>query len=188
MTDAYVETCKGRRFYPGAPVFDIEEIAHSLSMLCRFGGHCSKFYSVAEHSLLVARIMDHLDLGDPVEGLLHDGTESAMADICSPVKALLSEYKALERQFDQALRKQFELPEELSAGCKTADWVALALEAEQLMPTRGRDWYMPEGVRELSVSFKAKCRPGLFLRGWIPAQAEASFLMAAQTYGVKWNG
>ena len=54
----WIQTYTGRQFWPMDPrsheVF-IEDIAHSLSMMCRYAGHCERFYSVAEHSILLAR-------------------------------------------------------------------------------------------------------------------------------------
>ena len=48
----WMQTYSGKRYYPVDPRIedvDINDIAHALSHLCRYGGHCSRFYSVAEH-------------------------------------------------------------------------------------------------------------------------------------------
>ena len=53
----WIQTFTGRKFFPLAPdgaEVCIEDIAHALSMKCRFNGHCLRFYSVAEHSVRVA--------------------------------------------------------------------------------------------------------------------------------------
>lgn len=150
----FLETCEGRDFCLNAPVFKPTEMAAALSKICRFAGHSLRFYSVAEHSILVARIMHTLDLGDPFEGLMHDGTESVLADIAAPLKALLPDYKRLERALESVMREQFELPLHTTEGCKRADWIAVALEAEELMPSKGAHWALPDGVREQVATFR----------------------------------
>jgi hypothetical protein len=140
----YIETCKGKRFYIDDPKFDIDEIAHALSMQCRYTGHTDRFYSVAEHSVLVANIMTALNLGDPLEGLLHDANEAYLSDIASPWKALLPDYKKIEAKIEGPMRKHFGLPEKITDGCKYADWVALFAEAHVMIPTGGEDWITPD--------------------------------------------
>src|ERR1700677_3623058 len=57
----WIQTCTGRAFYPSDPrpeYIDINDVAHALSMQCRFTGHVKKFYSVAEHSLRVSWLID----------------------------------------------------------------------------------------------------------------------------------
>ena len=132
-----IELVTGGYFYYDKPEWDIGAIAHSLSLQCRYTGQCRKFYSVAEHSVLVSRIMEDRQLGDPFEGLLHDGVESVLADIARPAKQLLKDYKTLDKALDGTLRKAFNLPETMSEGCMVADAVALLIEAKELMPSRG---------------------------------------------------
>ena len=36
---------------PDTALIDVEDIAHSLSMLCRANGHFRSFYSVGQHSI-----------------------------------------------------------------------------------------------------------------------------------------
>lgn len=69
------------------------DLAHALSLVCRFNGHCAHHYSVAQHSLLVAYIIEK-EGGTPEEqlaGLLHDGTEAYINDLTRPLKLLLIE-------------------------------------------------------------------------------------------------
>lgn len=185
MTDArgaylgpepYITTVKGRRFYPlrDEPGFDIKEIAHALSMKCRYTGHSSRFYSVAEHCVFVAHIMQMFNLGDPLEGLLHE-PEAYLPDVASPYKALLPDFCKLEKEVDRKQRKHFGLPEIGTAGCKVADWVALYVEASYLIPQLLNDIPPPEGqVAELVAEYN-KREPVIEL-GSAPRYAHDMFL------------
>jgi hypothetical protein len=159
MKEAYknhvwIETPYGE-FHVDSPVFDIRDIAHSLARVARFNGHGQGApYSVAEHSLLVSALMQHLNLGDPLEGLLHDGVEAIIADVPAPFKNLLPDYAALDKKLDAALRAQYGLPLQKTLGCKKADELALWLEAGELMRSKGNTWPDPNGHRSLARSLR----------------------------------
>jgi hypothetical protein len=72
---------------------DWNNIATSLSLLCRYTGHMKSlddFYSVAQHSVLVA---DLLHPSVAIYGLLHDAHEAFFGDDATPKKrALASAY------------------------------------------------------------------------------------------------
>lgn len=81
-----MKTYSGRQIWPLDPKrFDlsIDDVAHHLSMLCRWNGACRSFYSVAQHSVYVARLM-------PPElqaaALLHDAAEAYVGDVVRPFK------------------------------------------------------------------------------------------------------
>ena len=169
--EPWIELITGGRFYYNAPTWDIGAIAHWLSMICRFTGHCRKFYSVAEHSVLVSRIMEDQGLGDPMEGLLHDGVESVLADIARPAKILLKDYKALDKALDISLRKNYGLPEAMSEGCMKADGIALLLEARELMPNKGENF---TGMSD-EVILAAK-KATYMVACWSPENARERFM------------
>lgn len=89
----WIQTYTGRKFYPLDPRASdvcIEDIAHALSMKCRFSGHCLVFYSVAEHSLRCAHVVRDLG-GDALvqmHALLHDAAEAYLPDVASPIKGM----------------------------------------------------------------------------------------------------
>src|SRR5580704_9362466 len=86
LKDRYLSTYTGKKFYPYDPRPEqicIEDIAHGLSMLCRFAGQCRFFFSVAEHSIAVAHL---LPANLKLFGLLHDVSEAYLADLPRPVK------------------------------------------------------------------------------------------------------
>lgn len=150
----YIETFSGNKFFIDDPVFDIKDIAHALSMQCRYTGHTKSFYSVAEHSVLVSTLCELYDLGDPFEALMHDCAEAYLSDIAAPWKALLPDYKVLEARIELPLRKHWGLPAVLSDGVKRADWLALFIEARSLMPSQARDWIAPEGIKEQAANIR----------------------------------
>lgn len=71
---------------PRADQFDIDDIAHALGNVCRFGGHVPHFYSVAEHSVRVMRHVSHLPYHVQLAGLLHDAAEAYIGDMVRPLK------------------------------------------------------------------------------------------------------
>ena len=62
---------------PHGSDFDIDDIAHSLAHICRYSGQCRAFYSVAEHSILVADTVAEFGY----EALLHDSAEAFIGDV-----------------------------------------------------------------------------------------------------------
>jgi hypothetical protein len=159
----FIETYTGRKFYPMAdePEFDVEDIAHSLSMICRYNGHGRHFMSVAEHSVLVALVMKELRLGNPWEGLFHDATEAYLSDIPAPFKQLLPDWKKLDVMLESKLRDNFMLPTTKTAGCKEADWLVLFMEAWLLLPDRGECFKDPLNMRQRAINLVEK-------DGWRP--------------------
>lgn len=109
QTESCITTSSGKFFdilKPEEYEFDIEEIATALSNLCRYTGHVNRFYSVAEHSVLVSRIVpERLALA----GLLHDASEAYLGDVSSPLKKLLPDYKTIEERVQRAIASKFEL-------------------------------------------------------------------------------
>lgn len=167
--DLYIQTVKGRRFYMSKPAFDIEEIAHATAMQCRYTGHVSDFYSVAEHGVLVSRLVEEVPecAGNPFEGLMHDAHEAYVSDIAAPWKVLIPDYRTMEAKLESAMRANYNLPEKISAGVKRADWLALFIEAAALLPPHSTDdWLTPtEDFRDFmnpiiaSGKFKPACLP-----------------------------
>jgi uncharacterized protein len=132
---AWIQTYTGKKFYPLEPrIADvcIEDIAHSLSMLCRFTGHCRSFYSVAEHSIRVSRLCSP---ANQLYGLLHDQTEYVLNDVSSPLKrsGYFEDYRRIEKRLHVVMCQKFGLPEEEPAEVKEADLQMLATEARDLL-------------------------------------------------------
>jgi len=117
---------------PDPATIDIRDIAHALSHLCRFTGHTRKFYSVAQHSVMVSRLVPK---GLALEGLLHDASEAYLGDVSSPLKGLLPDYQRLEKKVQLAIVQRFGLNCSLNLKIiHDADMAALATERRDLMP------------------------------------------------------
>lgn len=137
----WILTYSGRKFYPLSPHIDsivIQDIAYALSNLCRFTGHC-KFYSIAQHSVLVSYICDS---ADAFHGLMHDCSEFALTDISAPVKHLpeFKFYRDAEARLQTMIYKRFGLNPVEPTSVKIADKQLLYTEARDLMPVMHSDW------------------------------------------------
>ena len=124
---------------------DVGDIAHALSHICRFGGHTKDFYSVAQHSVYVARC---LPKDKQLQGLFHDATESVLGDIPTPLKQPLPDYKAIEKNVERCIMIQLGLPVELDPLVKHYDRVLLVTEQRDIM-TQCADplfWKPQDGV------------------------------------------
>ncbi len=130
----WMQTFSGKSFQlekidPGK--IDIVDIAHGLSLTCRFNGHCRTFYSVAQHSILVSEIVSP---ENALWGLLHDAAEAYIGDVTRPVKRLIPQFKEVEARILKAVASKFDLPERIPEEVLDADNSILATEASQLMP------------------------------------------------------
>lgn len=148
----WMQTFTGRMFWPLDPRPDevsIVDIAHALSLQCRFGGHCKSFYSVAEHSVRVSLIVPS-DL--KLWGLLHDAAEAYLVDLPRPIKhssTMGSEYRAIERRVMHAICEHFGLPIAEPPAVKHADEVMLATEARDLLGKPPAPWCeLPSPIQE----------------------------------------
>ena len=149
LTTPYVSTFLGNRFYPLVPCIDhvaIEDIAHGLAYQCRFNGQTSQFYSVAQHSLIVASLVPtNLRLA----ALLHDAAEAYLGDMVKPLKVLLPAFAAIEDQVSAIIAEAFGIDFADYAPIKRADLIALATEKRDLMPHSAERWSYLDGIRPL---------------------------------------
>lgn len=140
---------------PDPNAIDISVIAQALSRQCRYNGHSSRFYSVAEHCVLVSELLefDHDDQHLALIGLLHDAAEAFVGDIITPIKRMLPSFKPIEWRVQAAVYKRFGLmrfgwSSRWATTIKEADNLAAAIEVDQLMPPSEEYWHHLHGLSQ----------------------------------------
>lgn len=138
MSDV-IKLSSGRYFSfdnPEGADYDITDLAHALGMICRFTGHTSRHYSVAQHSVVVSYLVPQ---EHAFAGLMHDAHEALTNDIASPLKRRVPDYRVEELRVERAVLGAFGLRLPLHEEVKKADTVALVLEKNELFPPRRED-------------------------------------------------
>ena len=132
--DTWIQTYTGAKvnpFDPDPDTIHIEDIAHALSNICRFTGHSKYFYSVAEHSWLVSKLVNEKYM---LTGLLHDASEAYLTDVSRPVKPHLKGYIKLEHDLTKVIAEKFNLIYPFPSQVKKVDSRLCITEGKYLMP------------------------------------------------------
>jgi len=148
---SWIQTYTGRRldlFDPLLEEISIVDIGYALSNLCRYTGHTTKFYSVAQHSVLVS---EYVDPKDQRWGLLHDASEAYLNDIASPLKRLLPKYQDIERRLMWEITRKFGLPSKMPESVYRADQAVGAAEAFQLIVGSKDGWGLKEKPLDITI-------------------------------------
>ncbi len=164
---------------PDPSLIDLLDIAGALSKLCRFGGHCRKFYSVAEHSIWAAELMRQRIGTDPVLirwALLHDASEAYVVDIPRPAKAQLADYIKIEDAIQRTVAKRFYLPWPIPQEVHEVDRDLLSLELRAYMPKQSEHLLPTLPAQGLTI--------GLRSEPLMPADAERLLLEKAKALGI----
>ena len=138
-------TASGRAFDPKCLAAGVmieavclPDIAHALTQICRFGGHCKRHYSVTEHSLFVADILRSRGIPAPgqLAGLLHDAHEAYCGDMPTTIKRALGEpWREFESGVEKAVHTALgvsDLMDTWQASVHDADLSALVTEIRAL--------------------------------------------------------
>ena len=137
---ATIVTHSGRYFdfiSPQSDQIDLMDIAWGLSMTCRFGGQCLRFYSVAQHSVLVSRMVPE---EHRLAALMHDAAEAYVGDLVGPLKQLIPDFKAIEHRVEAAIFDRFGISYPLDPSVKHADLCLLHTEQRDLTAGAGDSW------------------------------------------------
>jgi len=159
------------------------DIAHALANTCRFHGHCSTFYSVAEHSVHVAKYLYHTypatsgneKIGK--EALLHDATEAYIGDMARPIKhsVVMERFRQLETSLHIAIAERFDLSWPMDPAIKIADDLLLGAEM---------DAFFTSNRESDCTDFQIRDNPVELPYPLIPLCAETRFLAWAERFGV----
>lgn len=149
----WIQTWTLRQFWPLDPRtedVDLRDIAHALSLICRFTGHVNEFYSVAQHSVLVseraAELAREKREEDPLYfarwGLLHDASEAYLVDVARPVKRMpeMAPYREAEARLQRVICERFGLSTSEPDLVRRADGEVLYTEARDLFSGVHPEW------------------------------------------------
>lgn len=173
MDIRWIQTRSGVKFYPLDPdpaLIRIDDIAHSLANQCRFSGHSKRFYSVAEHSVIMSGLFETYVCR--LEALLHDAAEAYLTDVPSPIKyhPKMSYYREAEKRLQAVIYARWGLDETKSWAISEADKHMLNIEAVHPSMMRPRHPHWPHYPVTLVLPQDVK------LYFWTPEQAAAAFL------------
>lgn len=184
MTDHRIMLVSGELYNladPSGSKLTLNDIAHGLGMVCRFAGQASRFYSVAEHCVHVARLVPP-QLGRAA--LLHDAAEAIIGDVSRPLKAMLPDYRTVEARIEFDIVDRFTphgqpMIDIRHPAIKAADLAMCAVEAWFLMPPHPAYWAGIGADPDMVEKARARCR----LNYDRPEYAAAAWLRAWHHYG-----
>lgn len=161
----WMQTYTGGRFWPLDPRPEEvvpEDIAHALSLICRYGGHATRFYSVAEHCVLLSYAVspEHA-----LWALLHDAAEAYVGDMVRPLKRSMPDYRAVEDGVLRTIAYRFDLSWPMPAEVSVADNRILRNERASVVTLTG-DYWPTDDLEPLPVK----------IVGWQPEFAEVCYL------------
>lgn len=155
---------------PEGSEITIEDIAHGLSMTCRFAGQCMNFYSVAEHCWHASyQVPAHLARA----ALMHDAAEAFIGDVTRPLKSLLPDYKAIEKRIEAAIWRRFAVEGIDDPDIKRADLAMLGAEQAKNMPGHEDSWAILAGIDVPNITFRY-WSPRSARHMWLTRYAELS--------------
>lgn len=162
----YIRTSKNRKFFFGDlenNEYDIEEIAHSLALQCRWTGHCRVFYSIAEHSV---HVHNHVPSAFKKEALLHDASEGYVVDLSRPLKEFVPDYRKIQGKVEDVIARRFNVPYPMTEPVREAD--------DRMLVT---EWNNLFDATDILLGVKNEPYENC-IEGWEPKTAEKKFLEA----------
>ncbi len=146
------------------------DIAHALSNLCRYTGHLDEFFSVAEHSVLVSRLVKPCIRQ---HALMHDAAEAYVGDMNTHLKQAMPRFGIIERRISRLIFKRFGLKRLTRAqhtNLKTVDTRIRVNETAILFPSYKDEKMSPYQLIEI--------------KHLSPPAAKELFIQTALEYGI----
>ncbi len=194
----WIQTYTGRRFdlfHPDPEQVDIRDIAHALGRICRWTGHTLNAYSVAEHSVRVALLVEAWDPTAAYAALMHDAHEAYVGDVSSPMKQAMRRqakvgpcsFDRIEDRVVQAVRHALAISptREQCELVKRADLVLLMIEAHEVYARKRDDWDKVDVSAEVMEESLRVVGPAQWLNG-----PEATMAFAGAHHrltGIDWS-
>lgn len=180
--EIYMLTHERARFYLDRPFHDfrIGDIAWALAHQCRYNGHCDWFYSVAQHSVLIASKC-LISYPSPARiniarwGLMHDAAEAYLGDIIAPVKRAYPKIAEVETKMQQDIAAKFKLGWPIPDEVSVVDRRMLATEMTQLFGDIDPSTDGVAGVEPYDIE----------LQPWEHYQAYSEFRKMAERLGIE---
>jgi hypothetical protein len=157
---------------------DIHDIAHSLSLTCRYNGHCKKFYSVAEHCVRCSW-MCTLERYKKIL-LLHDAAEAYIGDVINPLK-----------YYDELNGVLNKLDDKISYYVYAKYGIGINPDDKEIIHNVGKSLLYAEMRDIFPYGFMNPCMPlgtvpaNIKIRPWSPRKARRLYLREAKRLGIE---
>jgi HD domain len=172
-----IRTWSGRYIDPFEPdpgELRMVDIAHSLSLTCRYSGHVDVHYSVGQHCLEVVRYLEKICTMETtyLAGLLHDAAEAYLGDMASPLKhnPRMATFRAAEAHLQEIIFKRYlpQLVYNLMGLVGVADDVVYHMERISFLFPRhiAEDQMYEKYTREIITPKEPKVVEAEFLAKW----------------------
>lgn len=118
-TDGCFRTYSGIKFNILNPTFDMispEDIIRGLAHKTYYSGFSPRFFSIAEHSLLVCEFYEMCNPDDYIgqlQALIHDASEAYTGDMIKPIKNLLPNFVLIENKIQSTIYQKYNIDSEV---------------------------------------------------------------------------
>lgn len=165
--DGTMITASGRKLdllNPTSEMINIRDIASGLANNSHFAGQTPKFFSIAQHCVMVC---DEYAIQNPsapdkmkLLALLHDAAEAYIGDMIKPIKVFLPQFVELEYKLMTAIGERFRLPIDMLQSIKPYDLWAQNVEFNAFYRGGKIDYLDPQQARRIFLDRFIRYYPG----------------------------